>query len=131
MSATGRNGYNRARYNHHPPMIRHLHVDNYKSIQGASIDLGAFNCLIGANNSGKSNLLDVLFFLSDISRYGLGQAIAIHGGDGLRHYGSSRDHPIKLEILLDGPQERPGTQVRYTLAFTTDPVEVWQETMLL
>lgn len=43
-------------------MIEELSIKNFKSIQDATIRLRNVNILIGANNSGKSNLLDALVF---------------------------------------------------------------------
>ncbi|WP_316824717.1 AAA family ATPase [Pedobacter miscanthi] len=40
--------------------LRELVIKNYKSIVDTTIDLGRFNVFIGANGSGKSNLLEVL-----------------------------------------------------------------------
>jgi predicted ATPase len=45
-------------------MIRNLHVQNFKSFQDVSIDLGRLNVLVGPNMSGKSNLIDVFRLLS-------------------------------------------------------------------
>jgi predicted ATPase len=44
-------------------MIRHLHVQNFKSLSDVSVDLGRLNVLVGPNMSGKSNLIDVFRFL--------------------------------------------------------------------
>jgi len=41
-------------------MIEEITIKNFKSIQKATIRLRNVNILIGANNSGKSNLLDAL-----------------------------------------------------------------------
>lgn len=40
--------------------LRELVIKNYKSIVDTRIDLGRFNVFIGANGSGKSNILEVL-----------------------------------------------------------------------
>lgn len=41
-------------------MISQLHVTGFKSLRDATVDLGAINVFIGANGSGKSNLLEAL-----------------------------------------------------------------------
>lgn len=41
-------------------MIRHFSIKGFKSLQSAELDLGAVNVFIGANGSGKSNLLEAL-----------------------------------------------------------------------
>jgi len=55
-------------------MITEISIKNYKSILDAKVKLGPLNVLIGANNTGKSNFLEVLTYFSNIPRYGLGQA---------------------------------------------------------
>jgi predicted ATPase len=44
-------------------MITHLHVENFKCLRDMSVDLGAFTVLIGANDSGKSSILDAIHVL--------------------------------------------------------------------
>lgn len=41
-------------------MIRHFSIKGFKSLQTAELELGAVNVFIGANGSGKSNLLEAL-----------------------------------------------------------------------
>jgi predicted ATPase len=43
-------------------MIKEIKIDNYKSIQQLHLDFGRFNVFIGANGSGKSNLLEAIAF---------------------------------------------------------------------
>lgn len=51
------------RYNHRQ-MIETLRIESFKSIAKAQLDLGQVNVFIGANGSGKSNLLEALALLS-------------------------------------------------------------------
>jgi predicted ATPase len=44
-------------------ILRGFHISNYKSIVNADIELGRFNVFIGANGSGKSNLLEILAYV--------------------------------------------------------------------
>lgn len=41
-----------------------VHARNFKSLQDVSISLGGFNVLIGANGSGKTNVLELFKFMS-------------------------------------------------------------------
>lgn len=50
-------------YNQHQ-MIETLRIESFKSIAEAQFDLGQVNVFIGANGSGKSNLLEALAVLS-------------------------------------------------------------------
>lgn len=45
-------------------MIETLTIESFKSIQSVTLDLGQVNVFIGANGSGKSNLLEALAVLS-------------------------------------------------------------------
>ncbi len=41
-------------------MVRTIHIENYKSITTLDLELGRVNVLIGANGSGKTNLLEAI-----------------------------------------------------------------------
>ena len=60
--------------------ITNLKVRNFKSYNDFNLDLGMFNVIIGANASGKSNLVSIFKFLHDISISGLEDAISQQGG---------------------------------------------------
>lgn len=62
--------------------IKSIRVSNFKSFGDLKVDLGAFNVLIGANASGKSNFVQVFRFLRDIVDHGLRNAISMQGGGG-------------------------------------------------
>ena len=45
--------------------LHHLSIVNYKNIREADLDFSAgVNCLVGKNGMGKTNLLDVIYYLS-------------------------------------------------------------------
>jgi AAA ATPase-like protein len=49
-----------------PPTLRRVWLRNFKSFEDFTVELGRFNVLVGANNSGKSTLLqgiDLLYTL--------------------------------------------------------------------
>lgn len=48
--------------------LTRLAADRYRSLQSVTVDIDALNVFIGANASGKSNLLDALRFLSTALR---------------------------------------------------------------
>lgn len=41
-------------------MITNIHIENFKSIQSLDMELGRLNIFIGANGSGKSNILEAI-----------------------------------------------------------------------
>ena len=45
-------------------MLEHLFVRTFKSLDDVSVDLGRVNVFIGANGSGKTNLLEALGVIS-------------------------------------------------------------------
>ena len=49
-------------------MIRTVHIENYKSITNLDLELGRVTVLIGANGSGKSNLLEAVAIASAASQ---------------------------------------------------------------
>jgi len=62
--------------------IRRLRVENFKSFKQLDLELGDFNVVIGANASGKSNLVQIFRFLRDIGQHGLENAVSLQGGIG-------------------------------------------------
>lgn len=60
--------------------MKRIRATNFKSFKELDIELGKFNVLIGANASGKSNVVQVFKFLRDIVHSGLDNAISMQGG---------------------------------------------------
>lgn len=104
-------------------MIEEVYLANFKSVRATRIPLAPFACLIGPNNSGKSNILSALRFLQLAASQGLQNAIANAGGETLRHFGAKDDEPITIGITLaadstSGAQKEP--TLKYTLSFSLD-----------
>ena len=66
--------------------LKEIRVDGYKNLIDCRVPLGDFNVLVGPNNSGKSNLLEIPHVFSLLS-CGMGDAV-LRGYPG-RHVGSS------------------------------------------
>lgn len=60
--------------------IKHLSVTNFKSFEQLDISLDKLNIVVGANASGKSNLIAIFEFLRNIAKHGLDNAISMEGG---------------------------------------------------
>lgn len=61
--------------------IKKLHLENYKSLKIVDFELNeGVNIFIGKNNSGKSNLIDSLLFLSALMEPNVNNAISNYGG---------------------------------------------------
>jgi len=92
-------------------MIQKISIENYKSIKTLSdFELKPVNILIGANNSGKSNFLDVFAFLRDsFPKYvleddsghewrGWQAAVIKRGGaESVVHYGAQQ---FKIDLII-------------------------------
>ena len=57
-----------------------IHIQGYKSIKDATIELKPINILIGANGSGKSNFLSFFEFLNRLYDRRLQEYVALNGG---------------------------------------------------
>ncbi len=86
-------------------MIEKISIQNFKSIKNQEITFKEFNVLMGANNSGKSNLLDCILLLQNIFRTPLETVF----GPGPYSYNATfcRGGDIKIEPL--------GIQLKYKL----------------
>jgi predicted ATPase len=61
--------------------IKKLHIENYKSLKMVDFELNeGINIFIGKNNSGKSNLIDALLFLSALMESNVNSAMSNYGG---------------------------------------------------
>lgn len=61
-------------------MISELKIKNFRSIKSADVNLTPLTIIIGANGSGKSNLVKALEFIAAIPAVGLNLAISRQGG---------------------------------------------------
>ncbi|MBS1248545.1 MAG: DNA replication and repair protein RecF [Chloroflexi bacterium] len=60
--------------------IKSIEVHNFRSFRKLNIELGNLSVLIGPNASGKSNFVEILRFLKNISAHGLANAVSMQGG---------------------------------------------------
>lgn len=82
--------------------IKNIKVSNFKSFGEVEIELGRFNVLIGANASGKSNFINVLQFIKDITENGLDNAISMQGGvDYIRNINIGASKNLSVELHID------------------------------
>jgi predicted ATPase len=116
--------------------VTRLVVKNWRNFVDVNVSLRETTYVLGANATGKSNLLDVFRFLRDISKShggGLQKAIADRGGiSKLRCLHARRDPEVRIQLdLAEGPDSW-----RYILGFTQEnrgarrvlisAEEVWQ-----
>ncbi len=86
--------------------IKRVRIKNFRSFDDFELHLGQFNVLVGANASGKSNLLHVFRFLRDIADHGLKDAISLQGGvDFLTNARIGRSRPLSVTITADADEQ--------------------------
>jgi predicted ATPase len=85
--------------NLHP--ITQFEIENYKSLDRVCVDLHPeITIFVGQTASGKSNLVDALHFLRDVSFGKLDQAVLSRGGiSRIRQSSKNRTSPIRLKIV--------------------------------
>ncbi len=63
-------------------MLTRLEVHGFKNLLGFELDFGPFNCIAGPNGVGKSNVFDVIQFLSLLADHSLMEAaLSVRGSD--------------------------------------------------
>ena len=58
----------------HPYQLRRIELQDFKSVAQASVELGPLTCVVGANSSGKSTLLQSILAVTQAVRSGIGTA---------------------------------------------------------
>ncbi len=82
-------------------MINHIWVKNFRSLGDVSVSFEPLTVLVGLNGSGKSNLVNALYFVSDALRNGLDAAIVKrHSMNAIRRW-SAKGRPYDVEIGLN------------------------------
>jgi predicted ATPase len=86
------------------PLAR-ITAHNFKSFAELDLELSAFTLLIGPNGAGKSNVLALLRFVRDISRFGLENAISLQGGvQYLRNVELAGAQPLVVSLVVRHPE---------------------------
>lgn len=84
--------------------LRELHIKGFKSIDGdagQAIPFGDVTVLLGANGSGKSNLLSFLHMLQSLARQELPQFVGKYGVNRLLFYGSKKTQSISYTLTFE------------------------------
>ncbi|HUT52094.1 MAG TPA: AAA family ATPase [bacterium] len=88
-------------------MITNIEVKGFKSFRDVSIPLGPINVLIGANGSGKSNLISLFRMLGYMLQGRFQEHISVRGGAGsFLHYGRKITKDVFLSLDFEGGMGR-------------------------
>lgn len=99
--------------------LERLTIHNYKSIEEQTLNLGALNIFIGGNGVGKSNLISVFRFLSEIVKGNLAQYTAKKGGaDTLLYFG--RKYSPGMGLFLEFGENNTSNSYRIELQGTDE-----------
>ncbi len=105
-------------------MIKRLKVKNWRNFRELDVPLRERQFIVGANASGKSNLLDIFRFLRDIVKAeggGLQKAVKDRGGvSKIRSLAARQDPEIAIEIYLADNAESPESW-RYAIGIRQEP----------
>lgn len=103
--------------------LRKVKIEGFKSIASAELEFGDLNVIIGANGSGKSNLIGVFRFLERVLSRNL-QVFVASGADRFLHHGRKITPSLTLEFAFD--QNTYGFKLKAeqdTLIFESENVE--------
>lgn len=102
-------------------LVQRLSLRNWRNFRDVDVRLRENTYLLGANATGKSNLLDVFRFLRDISKPqggGLQKAVSDRGGiPKLRCLHARRTPEVIIDAYLAESADDPEPAWRYLLAF--------------
>jgi predicted ATPase len=85
-------------------MIEQISAYNFRSLGDIQLDLGPLTALVGINGSGKSNVGDVLRFMSECLREGLDTAVSKRNGiDSLTRWNSKSPLPLGVMAKVSNP----------------------------
>lgn len=96
--------------------VERILIKGFSSLADVSFEPGLITVLIGANGSGKSNLLRALRMISAILSGSLQRFVAEAGGaSSCLHYGAKRTKQLVLEVdlMLDGQAHRYRAQLGF------------------
>lgn len=105
-------------------LVTRLILKNWRNFREADVPIRDQTYLIGPNESGKSNLLDVFRFLRDVSKPaggGLQEAVADRGGiTNVRSLHARSDPEVRIEVHLSESADDATPEWRYVVAFKSE-----------
>lgn len=82
--------------------LKHIKVEGFKSIAKLDLSIENINILIGANGAGKTNLISMFTFLSQLSQGKLKNYVEIEGGaERFFHFGSRHTNQMVFDLRVN------------------------------
>ena len=95
--------------------LGHIKIEGFKSIKSAELEIAPINIHIGANGSGKSNLIEVFELLREFRDDRWREYLGAAGSaDQLLHFGSRYTETINIEVFLASKRLSVQFQLRPT-----------------
>jgi len=91
-------------------MLTHIEIEGFRSLRHVDLDLPGLTVLIGANNSGKSNLLDVFSLMSESAAGQLREGMDRRGGFFklfFRDIGNRSDSALRIQSITRFGDSQP------------------------
>lgn len=102
--------------------IKHITLENYKSIKNLDLELKPLNVLIGSNGAGKSNLISFFNFLQNIIKENLRGYVLDKGGqETFLYYGSKWSKFISAKINFQTVYKEYNINAWLNYSFTLTP----------
>ena len=110
-----------------PDQLTRLHIRGFTSLANVELELGSLNLLIGANGSGKSNILKVFRLIEALRTGSLQKFVEDSGGaSSLLHYGPKKTPNCSVQLFFNTEDEpisyatTLGNSTNDTLLITTE-----------
>ena len=97
------------------PRITKVWAKNFRSIESLELELSPLTVLVGPNASGKSNIVDVLRFVSDTVRNDLDSALNVRKGDHAARRSPLRRRFTDITIGLAVTCERSAVEYEFVV----------------
>ena len=81
--------------------LEKLYIHNFKSFYSSEFEFSKLNCLIAPNNTGKSNLIEVLEFLDSLIYENVARAIAKVGLKDISNYHYKDKDDLSINALFN------------------------------
>jgi predicted ATPase len=104
-------------------IITRIEIDGFKSFVGFELDLKPFTVLAGPNNSGKSNLLEAIELLRNISVMGTDNQLVYRSrGTGVELFHRSDDGTPRTSFTISADVQvpEPGASRSFNVAFVSE-----------